>query len=155
MVAGIFHGVPLYQFPGEHLCHFLVTSKTICSTRLEIYYILIRNKYKIYKEKLDTSLTPHKSQLTTMLRIQVGTGAKGSAQARSFHPIQNIREKWPNEHRTKRVLEVLFVWKGTHRVNWNDQLCYKCRIPKINGTVFHICWDNFKIEEAPPSTFED
>ena len=45
--------------------------------------------------------------------------------------------------------------KGTHRVNRKDQLCYECRIPEIDGTVFHICCGNFKIEEAPSTTFED
>ena len=46
--------------------------------------------------------------------------------------------------------------KGTHRVNRKDQLCYECRIPEIdNGTVFHICCGNFKIEEAPSTPFED
>ena len=46
--------------------------------------------------------------------------------------------------------------KGTHRVNWKYQLCYECRIPKIdNGTIFHICCGNFKIEEAHSTPFED
>ena len=46
--------------------------------------------------------------------------------------------------------------KGAHHVNQKDQLCYECRIPEIdNGTVFHICCGNFKIEEAPSTPFED
>ena len=46
--------------------------------------------------------------------------------------------------------------KGTHRVNRKDQLCYKCRTPKIdNGTLFHICYCNFNIEESPSTIFED
>ena len=45
--------------------------------------------------------------------------------------------------------------KGTHCVNWKDQLCYKFRIPEINGTIFHIYCGNFKIEEAPSTTFKD
>ena len=90
-----------------------------------------------------------------MSRLPGGIGATGSAQARPSHPSQHIREKWRNEHRTKRVLEVLLVGKGTHRVNRKDQLCYKCRIPEIDRTVFHICCGNFKIEEAPPTFFED
>ena len=45
--------------------------------------------------------------------------------------------------------------KGTHRVNRKDQLCYECRNPEIDGTVFHICCGNFKIEEAPSTNFED
>ena len=36
-----------------------------------------------------------------------------------------------------------------------DQLCYECRIPKIDGTVFQIFCGKFKIEEAPATTFED
>ena len=90
-----------------------------------------------------------------MPRIPGGLGAKGSSQARFFRPNQHIRDKWLNNHRTKRVLEVLLVGKGTHSVNWKDQLCYECRIPKIDGTVFHIFCGNFKIEEAPSTTFND
>ena len=45
--------------------------------------------------------------------------------------------------------------KGTHCVNRKDQLCYEYRIPKIDGTVIHICCGNFKIEEAAPTNFED
>ena len=45
--------------------------------------------------------------------------------------------------------------KGNHCVNRKDQLCYECRIPKIDGTVFHIFCGNFKIEEAPSTTFEE
>ena len=90
-----------------------------------------------------------------MSRLPGGIGAKGSAQARFFHPSEHIREKWPNDHMTKRVLEVLLVGKGIHRVNRKDKLFYECRILEIDGTVFHICCGNFKIEEAPPTTFED
>ena len=135
----------------------------------QLFYVGIRRKYtsksltfrqlfhvgicRIHTRKI---LTSHKSQPTTMARLPGGIGTKGSAQARLFHPIQHICEKWPNNHRTKRVLEVLLVGKGTHRVNRKDQLCYKCRIPEIdNGTVFHIFCCNFKIEEAPSTPFED
>ena len=46
--------------------------------------------------------------------------------------------------------------KGIHRVNRKDQLCYECRIRKIdNGTVFYIFCGNFKIEEPPSTPFED
>ena len=90
-----------------------------------------------------------------MLRLPGSIGANGSAQARFFHPSQHIRDKCRNDHRTKRVLEVLSVGKGTHHVNRKDQLCYECRIPKIDGTVFHICCGNFKIEEAPATMFKD
>ena len=89
-----------------------------------------------------------------MSRLPGGIGAKGSAQAIFFHPSKHIREKWPNNHRKKRVLEVLLVGKGTHHVNQKDQLCYECRIPEINRTVFHICCGKLKIEEAPSTTFE-
>ena len=44
--------------------------------------------------------------------------------------------------------------KGIHRVNRKDQLCYECRIPAIDGTVFHYCCGNFKIEEDPSTTFK-
>ena len=90
-----------------------------------------------------------------MLRLPGGIGANRSAQGRFFHPSQHIREKWLNDHRTKCVLEVLLVGNRTHCVNRKDQLCYECRIPKIDRTVFHICCGNFKIEESPPTTFED
>ena len=93
--------------------------------------------------------------MTTILRLPGDIGAKGYAQAIFFHPSQHICEKWPNEHRTQRVLEVLLVGKGIHRVNRKDQLCYECRIPAIDVTVFHICRGNSKIEEAPSTTFKD
>ena len=48
LVAGVFNLSPLSQFPGEYLCQFLVTSKSIFPARLNIYSILIRNTYKIY-----------------------------------------------------------------------------------------------------------
>ena len=101
-------------------------------------------------------LTPHKSQLTTIARLPVGIGANGSAQERFLHPSKHIRKKWSNEHRTKRVLEVLLVGKGTHQVNRKNQLFYECRIPKIdNSTAFHICCGKFKIEEYPSTIFKD
>ena len=91
-----------------------------------------------------------------MSRLPGGIGANGSAQARFFHLSQHIREKLPNNHRTNRVLEVLVLGKGNHRINRKDQLCYKCRIPKIDkGTVLHICCGNFKIEEAPSTILKD
>ena len=90
-----------------------------------------------------------------MSRIPGGIGAKGSAQAIFFHLSRHIREKLPNDHRTKRVLDVLLVGKGTHCINRKDQLCYECRILEINGTVSHICCGNFKIEESPTTTFKD
>ena len=69
-----------------------------------------------------------------MSRLPGGIGAEGSAQSRFFHPRQHIREKCPNDHMTKRVLEVSLAGKETHRVNWKDQLCYEFRIPEILTT---------------------
>eukprot|EP00957_Ditylum_brightwellii_P034682 2628954-Ditylum_brightwellii.AAC.1 len=57
--------------------------------------------------------------MTTMVKLKSkpgGIGAKGSACAQFFHPGQNIRDKWPNTHRTHRVLDALIVVKGIHRV---------------------------------------
>ena len=69
--------------------------------------------------------------------------------------MEHIREKWTNDHRTKRVLEILLVGKGTHHVNRKDQLCYGSRIPEIdNVTVFRIFCGNFNIEESPSTTSE-
>ena len=91
-----------------------------------------------------------------MSGIPGSIGAKGSAQAIFFHPSQYICDKWPNNHSNKRVLEVLLMGKGTHRVNRKDQMCYECRIPEIyNGTVFHIFCGNFNIEEALSTPFKD
>ena len=91
-----------------------------------------------------------------MVRLPSRIGTKGSAQAIFFHISQDIREKWPNDHGTKQVLGFFPVGNETHRVNQKDQLCYECRIPKIdNGTVFHICCGKFNIEEAPSILFKD
>ena len=91
-----------------------------------------------------------------MARLPGGIFAKGPSQAIFFHPSQQTCDKWLNNQRTKQVLEVLLVGKGTHCVNRKDQLCHECRIPEIdNGTVFHIFCGNFNIEESPSTPFED
>jgi hypothetical protein len=85
-----------------------------------------------------------------------GIGAKGSACARFFHPGQNIRDQWPNTHRTHRVSDALVVGKGIYRVQKKDQLCYECRIPDIDdNTIFHIVCRNFKVEDAAATPFDD
>ena len=71
-----------------------------------------------------------------MARLFYGIGDEGSSKEIFFHPSQLISEKWLNEHRTNRVLEVLLVGKGTHHVNRKDQLCYKCRIPKFTTAPY-------------------
>ena len=91
-----------------------------------------------------------------MARKPGGIGAVGSAKARFFHPSKHIRDKYPNQHASIRLSGVLVVGKGVERVNRKDQLCYRVRIPEFDdSTVFHICVNNFKIEEAPPTPFED
>ncbi len=91
-----------------------------------------------------------------MAKKKGGIGAKGSAKARFFHPGQNIRDKWPNQHQTIRVSEALIVGKGVHRVNRKDQMCYECRLAEIDdNTVFHIVCNNFKVEVEGATPFED
>ena len=91
-----------------------------------------------------------------MARLRGGVGAKGSAKARFFHPSANIRARWPNEHKSLRIHDVLITGKGMHRVNRKDQLCYECRINEIDdGTVFHIVTNNFKIETEGATPFPD
>ena len=91
-----------------------------------------------------------------MVRKKGGVGARGSVRARFFHPSAKIRGKWPNTHETLQVSGVLLVGMGTHRINRRDQLCYGCRLPKIDdGTIFKICVNNFKVEEAGPTPFDD
>ena len=51
---------------------------------------------------------------------------------------------------------MLVVGKGVHWVNRKDQVCYECRISKIDdSTIFHISYNNFKVETAPSNPFED
>ena len=69
---------------------------------------------------------------------------------------QNIRDKWPNTHRSHRVSDALIVGKGAHRIHEKEQLCYKCQIPDIDdNTIFHIVCNNFKVEDAPATPFND
>ena len=83
-------------------------------------------------------------------------GVKGLAKARFFHPGQNIRDKWPNQHQTIHLSGVVRVRKGSHCVNRKDQLCYECRIAEIDdNTIFHIVCNNFKVDVAASIPFED
>ena len=60
-----------------------------------------------------------------MVKKKLGAiGAKGSGKARFFHPSENIRAQWPNEHQKIRLADVLIVGKGMHKVNRQEQLCY-------------------------------
>jgi hypothetical protein len=55
-----------------------------------------------------------------------------------------------------RLSGVLVVGKGVHRVNRKDQLSYECRISEIDdNTIFHISCNNFTVETAPSTPFED
>ena len=90
------------------------------------------------------------------MALKGGIGAKGSAKARFFHPSQNIRDKWPNQHRTIQLEDVLVVGKAIHRVSRKDQLCYEVRIPEIDdSTIFIICCGNFKVDVEGATPFED
>ena len=83
-------------------------------------------------------------------------GATSLANAHFFHPSQNIRNKWTNQHQTIRLSGVSLVGKGVHRVNRKDQLCYECRIADIDdNTIFLIVCNNFKVDAAPSIPFED
>ena len=91
-----------------------------------------------------------------MERKRRGIGALGSAQARFFHPIAKIREKWPNDHKRLSVEIVVVTGKELFRISRRDQLAYKCRIAKIdNGIEFHICPNNFRVDQDPVQPFED
>ena len=82
--------------------------------------------------------------------------ATGSTKACFFNPSQKIRDQWSSEYQTKRLTGVLIVGKGTHRVNRQDQLCYRCRIQEIDdNTVFHVICSNFKVETCALIAFED
>ena len=89
-----------------------------------------------------------------MERKRGGIGALVSAQARFFHPSANIREKWPNEHKRLRLERVVVTGKELFRILRRDQLAYKCRIAKIeDGSKFHICANNFRVDQYPVQTF--
>ena len=91
-----------------------------------------------------------------MARTRGGIGALGSAQARFFHPSTKIREKWPNDHKRLRLERVFMTGKELFRILWRDQLAYKCCIAEIDdGSEFHICANNFRVEKDPVQPFED
>lgn len=88
-------------------------------------------------------------------RLPGGIGATGSALARFFHPSAKVREKWA-DHAKRRLAGVLITGKGTHRINRKDQLSYECRIPEIDdSTTFFVCCNNFKVEVAGATPFDD
>ena len=42
------------------------------------------------------------------------------------------------------------------RILRKDRVLYKCRIPEINdGSKFHICANNFRVDQDPVQPFED
>ena len=85
-----------------------------------------------------------------------GIGALGSAQARFFHPSAKIREKWPNDHKRLRLKRVVVTGKEMFRISRRDQLAYKCCIAKIDdGSEFHICANNFQVDQDPVLPFKD
>ena len=82
-----------------------------------------------------------------MAKKRGGIGATGSAKARFFHPSQNIQDKWPNDHQTKRLSGALVVKKAVHRVNRKDQI--------DDNTIFHIVCNNFKVDVEGAAPFDD
>ena len=77
-------------------------------------------------------------------------------QARSFHPSAKIRENWPNDHKRLRLERVVVTGKEMFRVSRRDQLAYKCHIAEIdNRSEFHICANNFRVDQYPVQPFED
>ena len=93
---------------------------------------------------------------SSMVRKRGGIGALGSDQARFFHPSINIREKWPNDHKRLRLEIVVVTGKELFRILRKDQAEYKCRIPDIdNESEFHICANNFRVDQDPVQPFEN
>ena len=91
-----------------------------------------------------------------MVRKHRGIGALGSAYARFFHPSANIREKWPNNHKRLRLERVVVTGKEHFWISRRDQLAYKCPIAEIDdGIEFHICANNFRVDQDPVQPFED
>ena len=83
-------------------------------------------------------------------------GALGSSQARFFHPSAKIIEKWPNDHKRLRLERVVVTGKELFCISRRDQVAYKCRITKINDrSEFHICANNFRVDQYPVQPFED
>ena len=91
-----------------------------------------------------------------MVRKRGGIGALVSAQERISHTIAKIREKWPNDHKRLRLDRVVMNGKELFRISRRDQLSYKCRIAKVDdGSKFHICAYNFRVDQDPMQPFED
>ena len=82
-----------------------------------------------------------------------GVDACGFAPARFFHPSVNICKKFPDDTK-KRFKNVLLTRKALHCISRKDQLAYKHRLPEFDdGTVFHICVNNFQVNKAPVQPF--
>ena len=91
-----------------------------------------------------------------MVRKRRGIGALGSAQARFFHPSTKIREKWPNDHKRLHLEILVVTGKDLFPISRKDQVAYKYRIPEIDdGIEFHICANNFRVDQDPAQPFED
>ena len=91
-----------------------------------------------------------------MVSKRGGIGDLGSAQARFFHPSTKIREKWPNYHKLLRLERVVVTGKEMFRISRRDQLGYKCGIADIDDrSEFHICANNFRVDQDPVQPFED
>ena len=90
-----------------------------------------------------------------MERKRGGIGSLGSAQARFFHTRAKIREKWTNDHKRLRLKIIVVTGKEMFRISRRDQLAYKCCIVEIDdGSEFHICANNFQVDEDPVQPFE-
>ena len=91
-----------------------------------------------------------------MVRKRGGIGALGSSQTRFFHLSAKIREKWPNNHKRLRLKRVVATGKELFHISQKDQVAYKFRIPKIDDrSKFHICVNNFRVDQDPVHPFED
>ena len=91
-----------------------------------------------------------------MVRKRGGIGALGSDQARFFHPIAKIRDKWPNYHKRLRLERVVVTGQELFRISRRDQLAYKFHIAEIdNGSKFHICANSFQVDQDPVQPFEE
>ena len=51
-----------------------------------------------------------------------GICTKGSTEGKVLPSSQNICDRWPNQHTSLRLTDVLLVGKGMHRVNQKEQL---------------------------------
>ena len=91
-----------------------------------------------------------------MVRKRGGIGALGSSQASSFHPSAKIREKWPNKHKRLRLERLVVTGEEMFRISGKDEVTYKCCIPEVDdGIEFHICANNFWVEQYLARPFED